>query len=88
MHFPAPFERMEGRGEIEEEEEGQEEAEEEEEGRGQEDDRLAEQAGLSVEVQIGRKLREIGDKFQQDHVELVSLTPPKKPPPPKKRRAF
>lgn len=66
---------MEDRGEIEEEEQ----EEEEEEGRGQEDDRLAEgpaeQAGLSVEVQIGRKLREIGDKFQQEHVELVGLTP-------------
>lgn len=73
VHFPAPFERSEDRGEIEEAEQ------EEVEGRGQEDDRLAEgpaeQAGLSVEVQIGRKLREIGDKFQQDHVELVSLTP-------------
>lgn len=55
------------------------EEEEEEEGRGEEDDRMAErpeeQAGVSVEAQIGRKLREIGDKFQQDHVELVSLTP-------------
>lgn len=52
---------------------------EEEEGRGEEDDRMAErpeeQAGVSVEAQIGRKLREIGDKFHQDHVELVSLTP-------------
>lgn len=78
-HFPARFERTEDRGETEdggeEEEEGQEA--EVEEGRGREDDRLAEgpaeQAGLSMEVQIGRKLREIGDKFQQDHVELVSL---------------
>ncbi|XP_026174852.1 bcl-2-modifying factor-like [Mastacembelus armatus] len=66
-HFPAQFEPMEGRGERQiEEEEG--------EGRGEEDDRMAErpeeQAGVSVEVQIGRKLREIGDKFQQDHVEL------------------
>lgn len=51
---------------------------EEGEGRGEDDDRMAhraeEQAGVSVEVQIGRKLREIGDKFQQDHLELVSLT--------------
>uniref|UniRef100_A0A672GN88 Uncharacterized protein n=1 Tax=Salarias fasciatus TaxID=181472 RepID=A0A672GN88_SALFA len=44
-------------------------------GRGEENDRMAaerpeEQAGLSVEAQIGRKLREIGDKFHQDHVEL------------------
>lgn len=72
-HFPAQFEPMEDRGgerQIEEEEE---------EGRGEEDDRMAEgpveQAGVSVEAQIGRKLREIGDKFHQDHVELVSLTP-------------
>lgn len=69
---------MEDRGEIDQEEEGEEEVEEEG-GRGQEDDRLAEgpaeQAGMSVEVQIGRKLREIGDKFQQDHVEMVSFTP-------------
>ncbi|XP_041814541.1 BCL2 modifying factor 2 isoform X1 [Chelmon rostratus] len=67
-HFPAQFEPMEDRGEIQIEEE-------EEEGRGEEDDRMAEgpeeQAGVSVEVQIGRKLREIGDKFQQDHVELL-----------------
>uniref|UniRef100_A0A3Q1HMF6 Uncharacterized protein n=1 Tax=Anabas testudineus TaxID=64144 RepID=A0A3Q1HMF6_ANATE len=45
----------------------------------EDDDRMAQrpedQAGVSVEVQIGRKLREIGDKFQQDHLELVSLTP-------------
>ncbi|XP_070781380.1 BCL2 modifying factor 2 [Enoplosus armatus] len=66
-HFPAQFEPMEDRGERQIEEE-------EEEGRGEEDDRMAEgpeeQAGMSVEAQIGRKLREIGDKFQQDHVEL------------------
>lgn len=60
---------MEDRGQVEIEEE-------EEEGRGREEDgrraaRPEEQAGLSVEAQIGRKLREIGDKFQQDHVELV-----------------
>ncbi|XP_039980349.1 BCL2 modifying factor 2 [Xiphias gladius] len=66
-HFPAQFEPMEDRGERQIEEE-------EEEGREEEDDRMAErpeeQAGVSVEAQIGRKLREIGDKFQQDHVEL------------------
>jgi len=71
-HFPAQFEPMEDRGE-------RQTGEEEEEGRGEEDDRMAErpeeEAGVSVEVRIGRKLREIGDKFQQDHVELVSLTP-------------
>ncbi|KAM3603270.1 uncharacterized protein V6R79_019627 [Siganus canaliculatus] len=68
-HFPAHFEPMEDRGESQIEEE------EEEEGRRDEDDRMAQgpeeqQAGVSAEAQIGRKLREIGDKFQQDHVEL------------------
>lgn len=72
-HFPAQFEPTEDRGERRVE--GEEE--QEEEGRGEEDGRMAErpeeqQAGASVEAQIGRKLREIGDKFQQDHVELVS----------------
>lgn len=69
-HSPAQFEPVENRGERQIEEE------EEEEGRGEEDDRVAErageQAGVSIEAQIGRKLREIGDKFHQDHVELVS----------------
>ncbi|XP_028997291.1 bcl-2-modifying factor isoform X2 [Betta splendens] len=67
-HFPAQFEPMEDRG-------GRRVRVEEGEGRGQDDHRAAprpeEQAGLSVEVQIGRKLREIGDRFQQDHLELV-----------------
>lgn len=62
-HFPAQFEPMEDRGERQIVE-----------GRGEEDERVAEraeeQAGVSVEAQIGRKLREIGDKFHQDHVEL------------------
>ncbi|KAM3861300.1 bcl-2-modifying factor-like [Diretmus argenteus] len=64
-HFPAQFEPMEDRGERQVEEE---------EGRGEEDNRMAErpeeQAGVSIEAQIGRKLQEIGDKFHQDHVEL------------------
>lgn len=72
MHFLAPFEPMEDWGERQLENE-------EEEDRGEGNDRMAErpeeQPGMSVEVQIGRKLREIGDKFNQDHVELVSLTP-------------
>lgn len=46
---------------LEEEEQQDEEAEEEEE----------DQARLSVEVQIGQKLRQIGDQFQEDHVQLV-----------------
>lgn len=62
LHFPSHFEPMEDRGDIEEEED---------EDRGEDNDRVAERREeLSVEVQIGRKLREIGDKFQQDHVEL------------------
>ncbi|XP_039873789.1 bcl-2-modifying factor-like isoform X3 [Simochromis diagramma] len=64
LHFPVHFEPMEDRGDIEEEEE-------EEEDRGEDIDSVAERPEeLSVEVQVGRKLREIGDKFQQDHVEL------------------
>lgn len=27
--------------------------------------------GISVEIQIGRKLREMGDQFQQEHLQLV-----------------
>ncbi|XP_054617051.1 BCL2 modifying factor 2 [Dunckerocampus dactyliophorus] len=65
-HFPSPFEPLEDRGERR--------AEEEERRRQEEDDRMGgrpgEQAGVSVETQIGQKLREIGDKFQQDHIEL------------------
>ncbi|XP_037305638.2 BCL2 modifying factor 2 [Pungitius pungitius] len=73
-HFPAQFEPTEDRGERRVEED-EEEEEEEEEGRAEGDGRMAERpeeqrAGASVEAQIGRKLREIGDKFQQDHVEL------------------
>ncbi|XP_078798693.1 BCL2 modifying factor 2 [Oryzias latipes] len=67
-HFPAQFEPMEDRGQRQIEEE-----EEEEEDRGQEDEvaeRPEERPEVSVEVQIGRKLREIGDKFNQDHVEV------------------
>ncbi|KAM9798460.1 uncharacterized protein ACB057_009536 [Neosynchiropus ocellatus] len=68
-HFPAQFEPMEDRGERQ-----VEEAEAEEDGRrgqddGMEDQRLG-QEGLSVEAQIGRKLREIGDKFNEDHIEV------------------
>ncbi|XP_053737770.1 BCL2 modifying factor 2 isoform X1 [Synchiropus splendidus] len=66
-HFPAQFEPMEDRGERQ-----VEEAEEDGE-RGQ-DDRMEHrrlgQEGLSVEAQIGRKLREIGDKFNEDHIEV------------------
>uniref|UniRef100_A0A3Q2EJW6 Uncharacterized protein n=1 Tax=Cyprinodon variegatus TaxID=28743 RepID=A0A3Q2EJW6_CYPVA len=67
LHLPAQFGPMEDRGERQIAEE---------EDRGEEEDRMAqrphvEPVGMSIEVQLGRKLREIGDKFNQDHVELV-----------------
>ncbi|XP_077409668.1 BCL2 modifying factor 2 [Vanacampus margaritifer] len=68
-HFPAQFEPLEDRG-------ARRAAEaEEDRRRREEDDRMAErpgqqQAAVSVETQIGQKLREIGDKFQQDHIEV------------------
>lgn len=73
-HVPAHAEPMEDRGErrVEGEEEGEEE-EEEEEGRGREEQRAA--AGPSIETQIGRKLREIGDQFQHDHIDTVRKAP-------------
>ncbi|XP_047244639.1 BCL2 modifying factor 2 isoform X2 [Girardinichthys multiradiatus] len=66
LHLPAQFVPMEDRGERQVAEE---------EDRGEEDDRMeqrpeVEPMGVSVEVQLGRKLREIGDKFHQDHVEV------------------
>ncbi|XP_051954962.1 uncharacterized protein LOC127624260 [Xyrauchen texanus] len=30
------------------------------------------EAGISVEIQIGRKLREMGDQFQQEHLQLFT----------------
>lgn len=65
-HFPAQFEPTEDRGERETEEE------EEEEDRREEERRMAErpEGEASPEVRIGRKLREIGDHFHQEHVEL------------------
>uniref|UniRef100_A0A1A8IW53 Bcl2 modifying factor 2 n=2 Tax=Nothobranchius TaxID=28779 RepID=A0A1A8IW53_NOTKU len=68
LHFRAPFVLMEDRGDRRRRVEG------EEDDRGEGNDRMAarpeEQPGVSVEVEIGRKLREIGDKFHQDHVEV------------------
>ncbi|XP_038143440.1 BCL2 modifying factor 2 [Cyprinodon tularosa] len=66
LHLPVQFGPMEDRGERQIAEE---------EDRGEENDRMAqrphvEPVGMSIEVQLGRKLREIGDKFNQDHVEL------------------
>ncbi|XP_061610896.1 uncharacterized protein LOC133468706 [Phyllopteryx taeniolatus] len=69
LHLPAQFEPLEDRGAR------RAAAAEEERRRREEDDRLAERPGrrraaLSPETQIGQKLREIGDKFQQDHIDL------------------
>lgn len=47
------------------EDSGEEEQQDEGKGEEREDDRT------SVEVQIGRKLREIGDHFQQEQMQLV-----------------
>uniref|UniRef100_A0A3B4CVQ0 Uncharacterized protein n=1 Tax=Pygocentrus nattereri TaxID=42514 RepID=A0A3B4CVQ0_PYGNA len=50
----------------------EEEQEQEEEGEGRPEGKEEDaQEGMSVEVQIGRKLREIGDQFQQEHLETV-----------------
>ncbi|XP_076872733.1 BCL2 modifying factor 2 [Brachyhypopomus gauderio] len=55
---------------TEEEEQWQEEeVKEEEVGRPEEKDE-EERPGASVEVQIGRKLREIGDQFHEEHLQL------------------
>lgn len=72
-HFPAQFEPMEDRGEG-----SLEEGEVEEElvsERGNE-----ERPAVSVEAQIGRKLREIGDKFHQDHIDVFMQPPPQNLP--------
>ncbi|CAL8312974.1 unnamed protein product [Lota lota] len=79
---PGPHsEPMEDRGDrpalVEEEQRGQEEQEEqqqEEEEEGGDDHgsaaRPAERAAVSVEVEIGRKLRDIGDQLNHNHAEL------------------
>lgn len=69
-HFPARFEPLEDRGARRRRR------------RREEDDRMAERPGrrqqqaaaaaASAEAQIGQKLREIGDKFQRDHLDVVS----------------
>ncbi|KAK3506637.1 hypothetical protein QTP70_011239 [Hemibagrus guttatus] len=45
------------------------EEDEQDEGKGEE----REEDRTSVEVRIGRKLREIGDHFQQEHMQLISV---------------
>ncbi|KAL2081814.1 hypothetical protein ACEWY4_021632 [Coilia grayii] len=87
-HFPALFDPSRGLGglraledEVQEAvppQEGREDLDEArgEEARGEEGPRLgqaqAEDAPLSVEVQIGRKLRDIGDHFNQEQLQLFA----------------
>lgn len=47
----------------------------EDRGEGEEEEEEQQAAlGPSIETQIGRKLREIGDKFQHDHIDTVRTT--------------
>ncbi|KAK7151171.1 hypothetical protein R3I93_012186 [Phoxinus phoxinus] len=63
-HFPALFEPvLDGVQNVEGREADEGRAE------GKEDERDVE---ISVEIQIGRKLREMGDQFQQEHLQLFT----------------
>lgn len=63
-HFPALFEpALDGLQNAEQREQDEGRPDEKEEDR---------DAGISVEVQIGRKLREMGDQFQQEHLQLFT----------------
>ena len=67
---------MEDRGErrnpgLEDEEDEVQDRREEEEEEHWRAERPEEQAGISTEARIGRKLREIGDPFDQDHLHQV-----------------
>uniref|UniRef100_A0A4W5M361 Uncharacterized protein n=1 Tax=Hucho hucho TaxID=62062 RepID=A0A4W5M361_9TELE len=69
LHFPARFEPMDDRGERQNEEGRRED----EERRRMEERPEEERVEDSAEARIGRKLREIGDQFHQDHVQLVRV---------------
>ncbi|KAL1254089.1 hypothetical protein QQF64_016318 [Cirrhinus molitorella] len=60
-HFPALFEPVPDGTQNAEEDQGRPEEKEDEH-----------DIGTSVEVQIGRKLREMGDHFQQEHLQLFT----------------
>ncbi|XP_029590258.1 uncharacterized protein LOC115175166 [Salmo trutta] len=76
LHFPAQFEPMDDQGERQNDVgEGRREDDDDEEERRRMEERLDEErvedsTADSTEVRIGRKLREIGDQFHQDHVQL------------------
>uniref|UniRef100_A0A8C2BTF4 BCL2 modifying factor 2 n=1 Tax=Cyprinus carpio TaxID=7962 RepID=A0A8C2BTF4_CYPCA len=61
-HFPALFEPVPDGTQNTEEDEGRPEEKEDER-----------DVGISVEIQIGRKLREMGDQFQLEHLQLVRV---------------
>ncbi len=61
-HFPALFEPVLDGTQNTEEDEGRPEEKADER-----------DVGISVEIQIGRKLREMGDQFQQEHLQLVRV---------------
>lgn len=67
-HFPAQFEPMEDRGERP----AQEEEEDREEEENVSEQRNEERPAVSIEAQIGRRLREIGDKFHEDHMDVFN----------------
>ncbi|XP_016337419.1 BCL2 modifying factor 2 [Sinocyclocheilus anshuiensis] len=60
-HFPALFEPVPDGTQNAEEDGGTPEEKEDER-----------DVGISVEIQIGRKLREMGDQFQQEHLQLFT----------------
>lgn len=63
-HFPALFEPVpDGVQNVEEREADEGRPEEKEDER---------DMGISVEIQIGRKLREMGDQFQQEHLQMFT----------------
>ncbi|KTG46754.1 hypothetical protein cypCar_00042481, partial [Cyprinus carpio] len=62
-HFPALFEPVPDGTQNTEEDEGRPEEKEDER-----------DVGISVEIQIGRKLREMGDQFQLEHLQLWFLS--------------
>ncbi|KAM9421519.1 bcl-2-modifying factor-like isoform 2-T3 [Salvelinus alpinus] len=76
LHYPARFEPVDDQGERQNDEvEGRREDDDDEEERRRLEERLDEErvedsTEDSTEVRVGRKLREIGDQFHQDHVQL------------------
>ncbi|XP_077443533.1 BCL2 modifying factor 2 [Stigmatopora argus] len=73
-HFPAHFEPTEDRGQptvADEEESRQDDGMAERPATREEAAEADAAPGPSAEAQIGQKLREIGDQFQRDHIDLI-----------------